>query len=412
MIKSVQQMELKGTILIPLSKSDGQRAILAAALAKGTSQILNFGKSDDELAMLRNVQLLGAETKINGTVLTITGIKQFPENITLNVGESGLGLRLLTSICAANKGTQTLSGEGSILNRDQSFFENHFALMGIEVRSNQGKLPLEIKGKLLAGKYTVDGSESSQYISGLLMALPLLNGDSELTVMDLKSKPYVEMTLDTLSKFGINIRNASNTYFIQGNQTYRSTNYTVERDWSSASYWLVAAALGHSLIIKGLNFETKQADIALLEALKKANCRITTENDCVSVDGSERCAFEFDATDCPDLFPALVTFAAFCKGTSTIKGTHRLSNKESDRGLILQKEFTKIGLPVEIIGDEMIIHGGVPLKSAEVDSNNDHRIAMCLAIAATKIKNGLSIHGAKAVSKSYPQFWNDLESLS
>ena len=408
MIKSVQEGELKGKILIPASKSDGQRAILAAALAKGTSEILNIGESDDVQSMLRNVQLLGAEVEINGSSVAITGTKQFPENIELNVGESGLGLRLLTSICAAHDGMQILNGEGSILTRDQSFFENHFSLMGVEATSNSGKLPLEIKGKLRPGNYTVDGSESSQYISGLLMALPLLNGDSVLTVQDLKSKPYVEMTLETLRAFGIKIQSQANSYFIKGNQEYQATDYTVEADWSSASYWLVAAALGHDLRLSGLNRNSKQADKALLDVLELANCKIIIQNGEIKVDGAQRKAFDFDATNCPDLFPSLVTLAAFCNGISRIKGAHRLINKESNRCLVLQKEFAKLGLNIELKNDEMIIHGGQQLKSTEVDSNNDHRIAMCLAIAATRINNGLIINGAEAVSKSYPDFWRDL----
>ena len=412
MIRTVQVGELKGTVLIPSSKSDGQRAILAAALANGTSNILNIGESDDVKSMIENVQLLGAEVEINGSAITITEIKQFPENIELNIGESGLGLRLLTSICAAHDGTQMVNGEGSVLTRDQSFFEKHFSLMGVEVKSNSGKLPIEIKGKLQPGNYTVDGSESSQYISGLLMAMPLLNGDSILTVSNLKSKPYVEMTLETLRSFGIEVRNEDNTYFIKGNQTYWSTNYSVEADWSSASYWLVVGALGHDLKLSGLNLESKQADKAMLTVLEIANCKVRIENGEIKVDGSERKAFAFDATNCPDLFPALVTLAAFCDGISRIKGTHRLINKESNRGKVLQNEFEKLGLIIKLTGDEMIIHGGYPLKSAEVDSNNDHRIAMCLAIAATRIKNGLTIHGAEAVSKSYPDFWRDLKTLT
>ncbi len=410
----VAPSRLTGSVVAPSSKSDGQRAIFAAALSKGTTRIVGLGKSNDELAMLRNVQELGAIVRVvSEDCIEIIGIQEFPSFAELNAGESGLGLRLITSVCAGQAGKFIIHGEGSLLQRPQLFFEEHLTQMGVQVISQKGYLPLIIHGKMHGGAVEIDGSASSQFLSGMLMSLPLIEEDSTLIVGNLKSIPYVQMTLNTLAAFGILVEHENFERFsIRGNQAYGCDEYTVEGDWSSASYWLVAAALGHSVSISGLNLESAQADKHLLEILENANCTIQHSDGQITVDGSKRKAFTADATHCPDLFPALVTLAAFSDGISTISGVHRLKNKESDRGIVLQQEFGKLGLIIELVNDEMIIHGGTKLIPTEVDSHNDHRIAMCLAIAATKLDGEMTIAGAEAVSKSYPSFWEDLALLS
>jgi len=411
MEKQINHGRIFGEINIPPSKSDSQRAILAAALVQGQSLIHNVGGSNDEVAMLANVQLLGAKvTSKERGVKVIQGITHFPEEISLNVGESGLGLRLLTAICAAHFGKHEINGEGSILIRPQGFFEQHFTELGARVSSNNGFLPLRLEGKLHGGKLEVDGSMSSQFLSGLLMALPLLDKDSEVVVNNLKSIPYVEMTLSTLREFGVEINHDDYTSFrIKGNQNYHPTEYFIESDWSSSSYWLVASALRQGLKLKGLSSKSQQADIAMLDALKAANCEIISDASGIMVNGIYRKPFDFDATHCPDLFPALVTLATFCDGVSIIDGVDRLKNKESDRGLVLQEEFGKLGVKIELLGDKMHIHGGGKLQSGVVQSHNDHRIAMCLAIAGVHIENGITIEGAEAVKKSYPDFWKHFD---
>ncbi|HIP32372.1 MAG TPA: 3-phosphoshikimate 1-carboxyvinyltransferase [Crocinitomicaceae bacterium] len=409
----VAQTKLNGEINIPPSKSDAQRAIICAALCSGISVIHNVGESNDVKSMLLNVQLMGATVDVLHDKIQIKGVNILNEKLTLNVGESGLGLRLLASVLSVFEGEQIIQGEGSILNRDQSFFKEYFSQNGVVVDSENDKLPITFSGKLKGGELRVDGSQSSQYISGLLMALPLLENDTILTVENSTSTPYIDMTIDTLASFGIEISNENySKYVIKGNQSYSAATYFVESDWSSSSYWLVAAAISHKVKIRGLNSLNKQADRAMIEVLSLANCEVEWENDALTVNGDLRTAFEFDATNCPDLFPALVTLATFCNGTSVIKGVARLANKESNRALVLQEEFGKIGIHVELLADEMFIHGGVELHAAEVDAHNDHRIAMCLAIAATKIPGGLTINGKDTVNKSYPEFWEDLSELS
>ncbi|MDP4798032.1 MAG: hypothetical protein NWR50_04140, partial [Crocinitomicaceae bacterium] len=267
-------------------------------------------------------------------------------------------------------------------------------------------------GPLKGGSYNVDGSQSSQYISGLLMALPLLNEPSELCVEKLASKPYVQMTLNTLEKFGIQIQHDKfERFLIAGKQQYIPCDYQVEGDWSAASYWLVAAAMGADITISGLSMSSLQADKKMLDALIVAGCNLHFSSDGISVKGKEKKAFEFDATHCPDLFPALVSFAAFCPGVSVISGVERLKNKESDRGLALKTEFEKLGVQIELLDDEMHIHGVNSISGNIVNSHNDHRIAMCLAIVGLFSLNGVMIENAEAVVKSYPDFWKDLESV-
>jgi 3-phosphoshikimate 1-carboxyvinyltransferase len=410
----IKARKLKGRVAIPPSKSDGQRALLSAAMSRGTSVIENLGFSDDESAMLKNIQVLGAKVaRKTEENIAITGIASFPEIIDLNIGESGLGLRLLSGICATQKGTHKITGTGSVLKRDQSFFEQNLNKYGADVTSENGKLPLIFKGVINHNFIEVDGSKSSQYISGLLMGLALKKRYCKLNVRNLKSKPYVDMTIDTMAQFGVQVKNENyQTFELYADKSFSSTTYTVESDWSSASYWLVAAAVGAEVILEGLSLNSSQADIRFLDALQLAGCEVEEVKGGLKINANNLKAFNFDATDCPDLFPALLVLAAKCKGRTVLKGVLRLANKESDRGVVLQQEFGKLGVYIELCEDEMIIEGESILKRGVVSSNNDHRIAMSLAILGTTIDGGIEIEGAEAVSKSYPEFWEHLDLLS
>lgn len=413
MIQHIINSIYKGSIVIPPSKSDTQRAFLAAAMAKGTSVIVHSGKSDDELKMLESIQLFGAIVKkIDESTIEITGTRSFPEKITLQVGESGLGVRLLSCICAAHDGEFILKGTGSLLKRNMAFFDAVMPKLNVKFESKKGFLPFKLKGPMKSTELAVDGSLSSQYISGLLMSLPLIEGTTNLNVENLTSIPYLKMTMNTLAAFGIEIQQQDfKEFIIGGNQKYLSANYTVEGDWSSASYFLVASALGSEIKIKGLSMSSLQADKKILDVFIAANCSIIHSQDGISVDGNNRTPFTFDATNCPDLFPALVTFASLTNGISSIKGVHRLASKESDRGKALKEEFAKLGIEILINDDVMYIHGKESISGGKVHSHDDHRIAMCLGIAAIYSDEGISIENAESVSKSYPDFWKDLEML-
>jgi 3-phosphoshikimate 1-carboxyvinyltransferase len=413
MEKRIEPGQRKGSVAIPASKSDGQRAYLSAALANGRSVISGSGSSNDELAMLAAIQALGAVITYANNELIINGIEKFPSSATVSAGESGLGIRLLGMVCAVHNGNFVITGTGSLVSRPMDFFEEVIPVLGGECLTNLGKLPLEIVKPVNGGEARVDGSLSSQFISGLLMALPLAERNSVLHVKELKSSPYVGMTLQTLQRFGIEIQHENlKTFRIKGGQRYRPAHYRIDADWSSASYWLVAAAIGHDISLTGLNFSSPQADKALLDFLMMANCRIIRSEHELTVDGFQRRAFTVDATDCPDLFPALVTLAAFCEGRSVIKGAHRLVHKESNRARALQSEFRKLGLQIELSEDEMTIHGKGVLEGGITDAHHDHRIAMCLAVAGLSARNAVIIHGAEAVGKSYPSFWETLEALA
>lgn len=403
--------KLTGEISVPASKSDGQRALLCAALASGVSEISGLGSSKDERAMLAAIQTMGATVLENENTFRITGIRKSEKSLTLNAGESGLGFRLLCGIAGAFSAPITLTASGSLLTRPMTFWDEVFPRLGVSVTSNQGYAPLTICGPYQTGNAVVDASASSQYISGLLIGLAQSGLAISLEAQNLVSGAYVDMTLDTMQAFGVKVNRSGNTFSQVAGASFSATEYQVEADWSSASYWLVAAALGHSVVLRGLNHQSKQADRVLLEALVHSGCTFKREGDQLQVIPPEKGlkAFDFDAGNCPDLFPALVVLASQCTGTTRISGVSRLRHKESDRAAVLEEEFQKMGLLIRFSGDVMEIPGNTQLIGAEVEAHNDHRIAMCLAIAATIASGVTVISDAACVSKSYPEFWKHLE---
>ena len=414
MIQEVEKGVLCGEVLVPSSKSDAQRAILAAALAKGKSRICHIGFGDDVKAMLNCIKVIGAEVSLKEGYIDVIGANYFPAKASFDCGESGLTFRLLSAICCLHKGEYTLNGSGSILTRSHKFIDDFALKYGIKIKSNSSKLPYLISGGLDPSLVSIeaDGSMTSQFISGLLMGIPLLGTGLLLHAKDLRSLPYVKMTLKTMKHFGIHVDVDRDIDFtISKDANYKPAIYAVEKDWSAASYWIAAGAIGHQVSLKGLSSSTVQADVGMLAVIQLIGGGALFKEDCLHVHSPEPGSFRFDATDCPDLFPALVCLALFCNGLSKIKGVHRLLNKESDRAKVLLSQFEKIGGEIYIDGDEMCIEGLRPLHFAEVSSHGDHRIAMCLAITALQIEGGLSIDGASAVSKSYPEFWEDLEKL-
>lgn len=411
MIQKVEQSLLSGELIIPASKSDAQRAILVASLCEGRSELYNIGNSNDVRAMINCIEQIGATVFENKNSISIIGVRSFPKKAHFNCGESGLAFRLIAGICCVNEGIYHLDGHGSLIQRKHDFIDKFGWEYGINIESNNGKLPYEIHGGLKGELLTVDGSETSQFLSGLLLGLPLLRRKTRLIARNLTSAPYVEMTLATLHKFGLSIGvDEGDVFNIDSASTFKATEYTIEGDWSAASYWCIASALGHKIKIKGLNRDSLQADRILLDLFSGFD-NIYDEKEQLTLCKRPLIAFDFDATNCPDLFPSLVAYAVFCEGVSRIKGIHRLINKESNRIETLLSEFEKIGADLTVKEDTLFIQK-TELNSNLVDSFGDHRIAMCMAIVGLQIHEGITISGADAVAKSYPDFWLDLAKLN
>jgi 3-phosphoshikimate 1-carboxyvinyltransferase len=409
---------INGTLAAPASKSSMQRVCAAALLHKGTTHIHNAGISNDDKAALDIIQQLGATVNFKNDYIEIIssglGVNN-SEDKTINCGESGLSIRMFSPIAALSSSTINIIGEGSLQKRPMDFFDEIFPQLGIDIISTNGKLPLQIKGPLQPKDITINGSLSSQFLTGLLFAFGEAAAETvTITVVDLKSKPYIDLTLNIMQHFGFNIVNDNYERFIispKTNKENEKINYTVEGDWSSASFLLVAGAIAGSVKLSGLDIHSAQADKAIMEVLKLCGVKIDISKEFIEITKANLHAFEFDATDCPDLFPPMAALAAYCKGTTKIKGTHRLAAKESDRAKTLQDIFGKMGINILLENDEMIIEGGA-IKSAEVSSHHDHRIAMAAAVAALGADGNITITEADAINKSYPQFFEDLKQLA
>ncbi|HET6256887.1 MAG TPA: 3-phosphoshikimate 1-carboxyvinyltransferase [Puia sp.] len=416
MLTTIQPSTLAGAIQAPASKSSMQRACAAALLRVGETIIRHPGHSNDDKAALGVISDLGAQvvTLDDGALqIRSKGVTAI-EGLEVNCGESGLGLRMFAPIIGLCEHTIRVKGEGSLLNRPMDFFDEVFPRLGIRVKSNKGKLPLEIRGPLRPCDIEIDGSLSSQFLTGLLFAFFAAGAkDVTIRVRQLKSKPYIDLTLQVMKHFGWRVenRNYEEFYFDGGSpETMGSPEYTVEGDWSGGAFLLVAGAIAGPITVRGLDTWSTQADKAVLQALCDCGALLETGEEEIRVGPGLKKAFRFDATDCPDLFPPLVALAAHCEGTTVITGVSRLAHKESNRGLTLQEEFGKMGIIIDLVADTMLIRGGT-VKGARVHSRHDHRIAMACAVAALRANGEAVIEEAQAIDKSYPDFYRDLQRL-
>ncbi len=427
---TIYPSQLKGTIQAPASKSSMQRACAAALLSKGTSTIYNPGHSNDDKAALDIIQRLGAKVEVENGELKVESDGVQPTSNEINCGESGLSIRMFTPIVALSDKEITINGSGSLVTRPMDFFDEILPKLGVKIKSNDGKLPMIVQGPLIPANIEVDGSLSSQFLTGLLMAYATSSnlskgGASEdsnsssvsIKVRDLKSKPYIDLTLDVMKRFGMRVPENKNyeEFIFHNSPTHDSQltthDYTVEGDWSGGAFLLVAGAIAGPITVRGFDLSSKQADRAIMDAMMDANAAIATEAKGIKVHPGGLRGFYFDATDCPDLFPPLVALAAYCNGKTTIKGVSRLTHKESNRANTLQDEFDMMGVRIDLEDDLMVVHGGGIVKGADVHSHHDHRIAMACAVAALGANSETVIEEAMAVKKSYPDFYSDLKSL-
>jgi len=414
-MRSIHSSTIDGAITAPPSKSGMIRAVAASLLTCGTSAILNPTFCDDGMASLGIADAFGADITIRTDRIKVNGYggpgkKKIRRNI-VNCHESGLCMRMFAPIAGLAEEEIILEATGSLLRRPMHM-DAVLSTLGAQSETQNGFAPVRVKGTMSGGRFMCDGAEGSQFLTGLLMALPLCSSDSVIEVYNLKSKPYIDITVEILKRFGVSIYHDSdmNQFFIKGNQLYKPCAYTVEGDWSGAAFMLVAGAIGGSITVKGLCGQSCQADRAILNVLEEAGAQIDVDENSISVHQRNLKAFQFDATECPDLFPPLVALAANCEGKSTIYGAQRLIHKESNRALALVSEFARLGTEIELHKDKIEVKGA-QLKGALISSHNDHRIAMACAVAALKGDGEVAIDRPSCVFKSYPTFFEDLDSV-
>lgn len=405
--------QVKASFSIPASKSHSQRVLACSLINKEKTIIFGLGNSDDEQGLFQLISEMGAKIeRIDGKII-IEGVELNNQTeLNLNFGESGLAARMMTPILANAYGLINLNGQGSLLNRPMNQFDEVFKRLGVDFASHSGRLPYRIHGPLKPQNIQIDGALSSQYITGLILgyvASPLLRTEI-IEVLNPTSIPYIELTLEVLRNFGVELEFKDNKIQFAGPYKFKETEISIEGDWSSASFFMVAGAILGDINIRGLNLNSKQADRKVLEALKDFGADLLLENG-VRIIKNQSKAFDFDATHCPDLFPPLAVLASFANGESRIKGVSRLIYKESNRAVTIQSELTKMGAKISIVGDEMLIQGIENVNSAEINPHGDHRIAMSCAIMALKADKPTTIQDSEVVNKSFPDFYNFLGKL-
>ncbi|MCX7027073.1 MAG: 3-phosphoshikimate 1-carboxyvinyltransferase [Spirochaetes bacterium] len=432
MIRSCEKHEIRGGIDAPPSKSSQQRAIACAALAQGESRIQGIQFCEDSQIALGLAEALGARVKADGRAIIVSGSPRFSggqsdkstsavlagtkSELEFDCGESGLCMRMFSPIAALLDIPVHMRGRGSLAARPMNMVAEPLKAMGVSVETNGDRSPLRIRGPLRGGGYAMDAGESSQFLTGLLIALPLAVGDSVLRVERLVSRGYIDLTIETCEAFGVSILMDNNysRFIIEGGQRYSPVDFTPEGDWSGAAFLVAAAAIAAGeggLAIRGLRDDSSQPDKAVIDAVMSAGVPLSWVGTSLIVGRGSLSPFEFDATDCPDLFPPLAALAAACPGRSILHGTWRLASKESDRAKSLASCLSRMGASVELQGDKMLIGGG-RLHGAAIDASGDHRIAMAAAVAALDASDPVHIAGAECVAKSWPAFFEDLASIS
>lgn len=412
---------LRGSLEIPPSKSVSHRAIISAGLAKGESVISNVLMSQDMIATCDAMTALGAgisyQEEQNGRfTLKINGCDPLAlKTETIACNESGSTLRFIIPIVLLQPKRAVITGKGRLVTRPMKPYYEIFKEKEIQFEhlNQQQDLPLALEGTLTPGNYQIDGGVSSQFITGLLFALPLLDGDSVIELTSkLESKPYLDISLDVLKQFGIAIVNDHDQRFlIKGNQAYSPCNYRVEGDFSQGAFWLVAGAIGEMIDCRDLDLASFQGDKVIVDLIKQMGGAISTEAEGLVVKKSDTHGIVIDVSQCPDLVPILAVLGSLSGGTTTIINGERLRFKESDRLMATADVLNKLGGNIVETSDGLVIHGVSGFTGGHVQSHNDHRIAMAVAIASICANGNIILDGAEAVNKSYPHFWEDFKAM-
>lgn len=405
-----------GTVLLPPSKSAAHRALLCAGLAAGESHVAHIDKSADMEATLRGLRALGCAVLENGGGVTLSR-GAAPESAVLDCGESGSTLRFLIPIAAALGFTATFTGRGRLPERPIGLYRELLPLHGVSVET-AGGLPLTVSGQLQSGVFLLPGNVSSQFITGLMLALPLLSGDSEIRLTTpLESAGYVDLTRLVLRDFGIHIEETPSGWRVPGGQRYTPCAYAVEGDWSQAAFFLSAAAVGGGPVrLSGLLTDSAQGDRACVALwrgfglqIREENGEFIAENPQADAEFHGLSAQRIDASQIPDMVPALAVTAAFARGETEIFGAARLRIKESDRLSAMEAALSAVGADITATADGLIIRGKPHLSGGTAEGRNDHRVVM--AIAAVSADCAVSVTDGESIQKSYPGFFRDFNRI-
>lgn len=394
---------LHGTVSIPSSKSMTHRDIICASLSEGTSHISGVTFSKDIYATLSAMESLGATYSIHEDTITINGISQPKDNATIDCCESGSTLRFIVPIVGALGVSATLIGQGRLPERPITPYIRELPKYGVEFDYNN-TMPFSMSGQLHSGTFEIEGDISSQFITGLLFALPMLDGNSKIVMTsELQSKPYADMTISCMNRYGVEVTETDYGYYIQGNQKYKALDHKVEGDYSQSAFFYVANAIGNDIVLQNLLDSSIQGDKKIVEICN---------NSCYNVSKGDRLnSFTINAKDIPDLVPILAVLGSFGNGTSKIVGAERLKIKESDRLIATADALNRIGGRVTPTEDGLIVQPIDHFTGGTVDSFGDHRIVMSVAIASTRSTDDVTILGANAVEKSYPNFFRDFKNI-
>lgn len=402
---------LSGTVSAISSKSDAHRILIASALADASTEVRCNVLSADIRATADCLCALGAHIEFADGKILVEPIKQQKDFSILDCNESGSTLRFLLPLVSALGRNGEFTGRGRLPERPVTELRQAMEVHGVTFSPN-GVFPICTSGQLRAGKYVLKGNVSSQYVTGLLFSLPILDGDSEIELLPpVESKAYIQMTLFTLRQFGISVEQSENRFYIKGKQTYRSPKtVTVDGDWSNAAFFLTAGALKAPITVTGLFPDSIQGDKAVLDVLSRMGAKVAWQGNAVTVSPAPLHGVTVDASDIPDLVPILSVASSYADGVTEFRNAGRLRIKECDRLSAIAEMLGALGVRTEETADTLRVYGGT-VQGGEVQGFNDHRMVMSAAIAASAAKNAVTVHGAEAIRKSYPHFFEDFKHL-
>jgi len=407
---SVRKSEIEGNFDAPPSKSVTHRALICSGLTEGKSILLSPLICNDTLATIDGLRRLGIILDIKEDKLIVDGGKLKKPEKEIYCGASGTTLRFMTAVCSLIEEECKLTGDKNLMTRPMKSLLDALRHLGVECY--QKDMIISVKGKPKGGEVDIRSDVSSQFISALLLISPLIEqGVIINSLTKVRSEPYVFLTLDVQKKFGIDVKSFENVRFKVLPQKYRPTAFKVEGDWSSASYILAAAAVSGKVTVNGLDLKSLQADKAIIEAMEMMCVKVETHKKSITVRKSLLKPIKFDVSDCPDLFLPLCVLCSQADGVSEIAGIDRLKFKESDRVEVMKRCLEKMHVRTEIEGSSIKIFGS-KIVGATIDPYGDHRIAMASAILGLTAEGQTIIKDAECVSKSFPTFWNVINSLN